>query len=694
VTADNVRPWAPPVALAVLTAVGCLYAVGLTTNLTLSTPLAVVNSGTIIWVVGLLGLPAVGALVAARQPANRVGHLLLGIGLAFGLALALTGIGRQTANADPETSAKLTVLTNGLWKVGFVQIPLLVLLFPTGRLPSRGWRPVFVALLALAGLAIIAGLIVPGPADAAAGVGPENPWAVPALAPITLPIVGGPGFAAFGALAVICALSAFARFRHADQKTRAQLLWFVMGSAVLAVALVIDGLLQLWRPEMTVGEKPLLLNVLQALGFFTAAAAIAIAILRYRLFDVDRVASRAIAYGALAALITALYIGLVVVVGALLEPVQIAGVVSPFVAAAIVAVAFHPLRTGLIRLADRLVYGHRATPYEVLAQTTRRVAGSMSVAEGLPVLARTLGEAIGSTAEVWIPEGLGWRRGATWPANSPPTPPDGDGVVAFHVRHGNEVLGALTVCRDYPLTPTEQRLVADLAAQAGIVMRNTALMTQLQETAARLVKVQDTTRRRLERNLHDGAQQRLTAMVMKLGLARSQTDPQAVSALLDELAADTGAALDELRDLARGMFPPLLAAQGLRAALAALCRQTPVPTLLSCTQERFPTDIEVAVYFCCAEALQNVASHAAARHSKVHVWLDGSTLRLAVSDDGSGFTLAAIDPAASGLQGMRDRLSARGGGLDVLSSPGRGTRVEGWLPVPPAASPDQTHIIA
>ena len=692
-TADRVRPWAPPVALAVMTAVGCLFAVGLATNLTLSPPLAVVNPGNVIWVVGLLGLPAVGALVAARQPANRVGHLLLGIGLAFGLGLALTGIGRQMAETNPETSAKLAVLSSRLWTVGLVQIPVLVLLFPTGRLPSRRWRPVLVALLALAGLAIITGLIAPGPADASAGVGMENPWAVPALAPITV-AVAGPGFAAFGALAVISAVSAFTRFRHADEKTRAQLLWFVTGSAGLGVALLLDGLLQLWSPETTVGEKPLLSNLLQALGFVTLSAAIAIAILKHRLFDVDRVASRAIGYGALATLVTTLYIGLVVVIGALLALVHTSDLVSPFLAAGVIAVAFHPLRTRLIRLADRLVYGHRATPYEVLAQTTRRVAGSMSVAEGLPVLAKTLAEAIGSTAEVWIPEGLGWRRGATWPADSPPTPPDGDGVVTFHVRHGNELLGALTVCRDYPLTPTEQRLAKDLAAQAGIVMRNTALMTQLQETAARLVTVQDTTRRRLERDLHDGAQQRLTAMAMKLGLARSQTDPQAVSALLDELAADTGAALDELRELARGMFPPLLAAQGLRAALAPLCRQTPVPTLLSCTQDRYPTDIEVAVYFCCAEALQNVASHAAARHSEVHVWLDGSSLRITVSDDGRGFTPATIDPAATGLQGMRDRLSARGGGLDVRSSPGGGTRVEGWLPVPPAVFADQTYIMA
>jgi signal transduction histidine kinase len=689
VTADGVRPWAPPVALAVLTAVACLFAVGLTTNLSLSTTLAVVNPGNVIWVVGLLGLPAVGALVAARQPANRVGHVLLGIGLAFGLALALTGIGRQTADADPAASAKLALLASGLWKLGFVQIPVLVLLFPTGRLPSKRWRPVLIALLALAGLAIIAALIVPGPADDAAGVGPENPWAVAALAPFTEPIVGGPGFAAFGLLAVISATSTFARFRNADQKTRAQLLWFVIGSAVLAVALILDGLLQLWSPEKTVGEKPLVSTLLQALGFLTASAAIAVAILKYRLFDVDRVASRAIAYGTLAALVTALYIGLVVVVGTLLGLAGITGLVSPFVAAAIVAVAFHPLRTNLVRLADRLVYGHRATPYEVLAQTTRRVAGSMSVADGLPVLARTLSEAIGSTAEVWMPDGPGWRRGATWPANSQPIPPDSDGVVAFHVRHGNELLGALTVRRGYPLTPTEQRLAADLAAQAGIVMRNTALMTQLQDTAARLVTVQDATRRRLERDLHDGAQQRLTAMAMKLGLARSQTDPQAVSALLDELAVDTAAALDELRELARGMFPPLLAAQGLRAALAALCRQSSVPTLLSCKPDRYPTEIEVAVYFCCAEALQNVARHSAARHGEVRVWLDRSNLRIAVTDDGHGFKLETIHAAASGLQGMRDRLSARGGALDVLSSPGGGTRVEGWLPVPREAIPDQ-----
>lgn len=110
----EIRPWAPPVALALLTAVCCLFTIGLATNLTLSVGLAVVNPGNIIWVVGLLGLPAVGALIVARQPANRVGHLLLGIGLAFGIALALIGIGRQTAAVDPGTSAILALLATAL----------------------------------------------------------------------------------------------------------------------------------------------------------------------------------------------------------------------------------------------------------------------------------------------------------------------------------------------------------------------------------------------------------------------------------------------------------------------------------------------------------------------------------------------------------------------------------------------------
>lgn len=278
------------------------------------------------------------------------------------------------------------------------------------------------------------------------------------------------------------------------------------------------------------------------------------------------------------------------------------------------------------------------------------------------------------------PAGPHVTRGAA-PADAQPDPPD-TGAATFHVRHGTELFGALTVHRDSPLTPTEERLVADLAAQAGIVLRNTVLVTQLQEAAARLVTVQDTTRRRLERDLHDGAQQHLTALAMKVGMARSLTDPRAIGSLLDELAVDSAAALDELRELARGLFPPLLSAHGLRAVLAARCRRMPVPTRLSCPPDRYPAEIEIAVYFCCVEALQNAASHSDAQRIDVRVWPDDRNLRLVVSDDGHGFTPAAVDTASSGLQGMRDRLAARAGGLDVISSPGCGTRIEGWVPVP------------
>jgi signal transduction histidine kinase len=238
------------------------------------------------------------------------------------------------------------------------------------------------------------------------------------------------------------------------------------------------------------------------------------------------------------------------------------------------------------------------------------------------------------------------------------------------------------------LTPIEEKLLDDLAHQAGLVLKNVGLSadlaTRLEELRAsrqRLVAAQDDERRRLERNLHDGAQQHLVALKVKLGLAEMQAlkDPATARATLSALKLDADEALETLRDLARGIYPPLLADRGLAAALESHARKATVPVTVDAAGiSRYPQDIEAAVYFCVLEALQNVQKYAHAE--KVTVRLDSRDGRLcfAVEDDGRGFDVASAR-RGSGLTNMQDRLDALGGALSVVSAPARGTRVSGVL---------------
>jgi len=234
-----------------------------------------------------------------------------------------------------------------------------------------------------------------------------------------------------------------------------------------------------------------------------------------------------------------------------------------------------------------------------------------------------------------------------------------------------------------PLTPAERGLVTDLASQAGLVLRNGALIAELRASRQRLVRAQDDERRRLERNLHDGAQQQLVSLSVKVRLAQSlvgQEDERARD-MLDEVRADSRAALEELRDLARGIYPPLLADRGLAAALGAQARKSPIPVSIDPEgSRRYSEDVESAVYFCVLEALNNVAKYAEASHVTVHLSEREGNLRFEVTDDGQGFACGVS--TGTGLRGMADRMDAIGGRLHVASEPGRGTTVVGEVPVP------------
>jgi signal transduction histidine kinase len=236
---------------------------------------------------------------------------------------------------------------------------------------------------------------------------------------------------------------------------------------------------------------------------------------------------------------------------------------------------------------------------------------------------------------------------------------------------------------DDPMNPAKAKLVRDLAAQAGPVLRNVRLIQELRASRQRLVAAQDQERRKLERNIHDGAQQQLVALAVQLKLAEGMVDrdPARTRELLASLQTSTGETLEDLRDLARGIYPPLLADQGLVPALEAQARKGAVPTTISAEGlGRYGQEVESAVYFCCLEALNNVAKYADASRASVHLLASNGSLTFRVTDDGRGFETSSI-PRGTGIQGMRDRVDAIGGALTVESAPGRGTEVAGSVPV-------------
>lgn len=223
----------------------------------------------------------------------------------------------------------------------------------------------------------------------------------------------------------------------------------------------------------------------------------------------------------------------------------------------------------------------------------------------------------------------------------------------------------------------------DLASQAGLVLRNVRLIEELRASRQRLVAAQDEERRRIERNLHDGAQQQLVALAVQLRLAEQMVgrDVEKERALIHRLQNAANEALDELRDLARGIYPPLLADKGLEAALQAQARKSPTPVVVETGPlGRYARDVESAVYFCALEALNNVSKYADASRAIVSLAQSNGELTFSVTDDGRGF-----DPATTGrgtgLQGIADRLDAIGGAFEIVTAPGSGTTVTGRVPL-------------
>jgi signal transduction histidine kinase len=601
----------------------------------------------------------IGLLVALRRPANPAGWLMLTIGLVWSLGV--------TPPTPPESP--LSWAGSAFWVLPFGLMGThLLLRLPNGQLPSTRWRLLSRASTFAMALTIFGFLFDPETRG--------NPVANRQLA-----MSGLVGLILLAVCILASVASLFLRRRRADAVERHQLRWIAAGGIVFFVGWLLSLVVSIvWHvPDRSTAST--------ILGFATLTAYAAVplgigfAILKYRLFDIDVVIRKALIVGVLAVFFTAVYAAVVGGVGA--------GVGSrstpalSFVAAALVAIGVQPVLARARRFADRVVDGERATPYEVLADFGKQLAGTYAADDVLPRIARILHDGVGaSRARVLLRVGDAFREVAAWPSDADP---DGTDDLSVEVSDRGDVLGALAVTMpaNDPVDEGKTKLVADLAAQAGLVLRNVRLLEELKASQRRIVSAQDHERRRLERDIHDGAQQQLVALAVKARLARSLVDRDGAKAreMLDQIGVETRDALENLRDLARGIYPPLLADKGLVAALEAQARKAMLPvTIAPDGVGRYAQEVEAAVYFSILEALQNVAKYANAPNVSIALEHDDGRLTFEVRDDGRGFD-AEARAYGTGLQGIADRLTALDGSLEIRSAVGRGTTVIGSVPV-------------
>jgi signal transduction histidine kinase len=648
---------------------------------------------TLLLVAMLASYAAVGAVVATRLPSNPIGWLLLLVG--FGIVLG--GLSTEYATYTLLTSpGSLPLGQWAAWLSNWVFIcatgvPLVLMLFPTGRVPSRRWRWMPTALVACIALLALTEMVAPSVIDLTTELQVPNPLGVEALrgASTVVNWVAGLGLLA---LSLASAVSVVMRFRTSTGDERQQVRWLAYAAGLTGVMLVLVMLTSIGVPSG--GSTPM--NDAAFLLFFVCLGigipvAIAVALLKYRLYDLDLVLKKTVLYVTVAALLFIVFIAVALTAGALLGGSE-TGIAF---AAAAMGLLFWPALRLSRRIADRIVYGGRATPYEILSGFSERLSETYATDDVLPRTAQLLAEATGAVrATIWLRIGGTLRAAATFPVHEGPAEtvvlrgddlPDLGATWAEDVKDRGEVLGALAVDMpaNDPIDVTRQRLVRDLAGQAGLVLRNVRLIEELRDSRRRIVGAQDERAKTLERNIHDGAQQQLVALAVQLGLLEQTIgrDPNAAVAHVVRLQHVATEALEDLRDLARGIYPPLLADKGLAAALEAQAKKAAVPVAVETDGVgRYSQEVESAVYFCSLEALQNTAKYAGASAVSIKLSRDPGRLVFEIADDGSGFDLASTSRGI-GLQGMVDRIEAIGGSLEISSTPGRGTTVRGSVPV-------------
>jgi signal transduction histidine kinase len=634
--------------------------------------------------------PLVGFLICRRQPQNTVGWILLVIGFGWIAPSLFDAYGHWALVTRPGSlpgGAVAVALVSWTWipPVGLMGTYLL-LLFPNGKLLSPRWRIVgWVSAFAMVGGAL--GILFSEADLGEEGFpGLQNPLHIPSLAGIIeilvicIPLI---------ALCIVAsAVSLVMRFRRSSGLERLQLKWLTAAASILG-ALYAVAIVASFSNAWGLPTAPLWVRVIQQLAsmsFFLIPISIGIAILRHRLFDIDIVVNKALVYGVLAAFISLVYVGVVVGIGTLVGAGGELNLGLSLAATAIVAVAFQPIREFAQRLANRIVYGERVSPYEAVTTFSHQISESLSFDEVLPRMAEAAARGVNGTKSrvaLFLPNG--GKRSVSWPDDSPSN--EYDRTLA--VTYKDEAVGEISVAKPpgEQLTTGDDRLLADLASQAALAMSNLRLtaelgqkLVEIEKSRSRIIAAQDSERQRMERDINERAQKQLVAITDKLGAVRSvlETDPTNAEVLLDELKQQTGQVVESVRDLARGIFPPLLADRGLKAALESLIQKMGLAAELrmDSPDARYGREAESAVYFCIREALADAAQRAPSEPIVVRITQEDASLVFEVSDQGSGSNSAGGNGA---LQNMADRLEALGGDLRIEEGARGGNVVTGTL---------------
>jgi signal transduction histidine kinase len=674
------------------------------------------------------GLAIGGLLLASVDGTSPAEGVRAGLVVAWALAsltLAVRPDLRRlgTIVATAAVLAGICVLSSGVLRHG-----------PSGAAGDLAglMRPLAAALLPAAGLHLLLGL-----PDGHLGTRPRRGvaatgWAGCAALGVTLwPLRPSLPLWPIVAAAVLAALvgvpASRQRFLSTRGIVRQRMEW--LGLAVVVVA---EAALVLAALRVLVGWPAQLLPLLGAVTVLVPLVLAAGASPRL-VGRVDRLLAHTVSLAGLSGLIVVVYLVVVLGLGRLPTGGERVLLALSMAAAAICAILYLPARERLGQFANRLVYGERHAPDEALRTFGSRLSRAIPLDELLLQLAESLHKTMAlDAAEVWTGSAGLLERVVSVPERGPARLAVGQAAAPVVARAGvsgpawlavwlpallagredtilrvapitnsQELLGLLVVGRqpgDNSFSQDDEWVLAELARQVGLALHNVRLDSalqasldevrrkaeELQASRARIVAAGNAERRRIERNLHDGAQQRLVALAVKLRLAHqlADIDVEQAKGMLEELRGELREAVEELRTLAHGIYPPLLMDQGLAAALGSAADRAALPTMVEAASVgRYPTEVEAAVYFCCLEALQNAAKHAGDGAAVVvRLWEEAGALRFEVADDGAGFNPTSKGQGA-GFINMSDRLGAIGGTLQVDSTPAVGTRVRGTLPL-------------
>jgi two-component system NarL family sensor kinase len=620
-----------------------------------------------------LAFAGIGCVLLVRRPGHPMGPLLCLIGLADAISVVPFAYARYTVVHSPRA---LPFGTAMLWMSTWDFAPgtslvglVLPLVFPEGRLLSPRWRPALWAALAFIPLSLAGYAFIPQSMGVLFHNLP-NPYTVHRLDGL---------FEAIQVLAVLCGLGAAVaavasvtlRWRRADRVRRQQLKWFLAVLPVTAASIIVN----------VIAPGPVSLGIGLVAGTLLPMA-IGIAVLRYRLYEIDILLSRAVLYGLLTAGVTGVYLA-VVTVARLLFGVQGRGLAVEVVATALAAAALFPLRDRVQRQVNRLFYGDRGVPYDALARLGRHVEEAADTESALDSMVKTIADSLRLPyAALELRLGDGWSPAAAY-GEAPPE------VVVFPLTSQRETVGRLLVgtrSRDEQLGPDDERLLADLARQAGPATHAVALRRALDASRADQVTAQEEERRRLRRDLHDGLGPTLAGLTLGLDTARARSAGQPeLQELLGRLKTETQRAVTDIRRIVYGLRPPALDEFGLvgslREEVGRLQYEAPALTVtLDAPGDGLadlPAAVEVACYRIVTEALTNVTRHAHATRCVVRLQLNHG-LDVDVRDDGVG--LPEGWRAGVGITSMRERVTELGGELVIAPSFPHGTRITARLP--------------